>query len=81
MKFSFAYIYILGCHLHMYMKFPFLCIYNFYFIQMPVTWQNDYNTEHDARIVDNVGKFRLNSPTLVHLHIWYNLWINDLQGP
>ena len=42
---------------------------------MPVTWQNDYNTEHDARIVDNVGKFRLNSPTLVHLHIWYNLWI------
>ena len=38
---------------------------NLHNIQMPVTWQSEcfistYNAVHDARIVDNLGKFILN---------------------
>ena len=52
----------------------FLSLLNLHAIHMSVTWQNEHNAVHDARIVDNLGKYILNCSlvcmqpgTLVHL--------------
>ena len=57
---------------------------NLHETQMPVMWQIEcfvfiYNAIHDARIVDNLGKFilhcHLHVHDLVHLYIGCNLYI------
>ena len=57
---------------------------NLHAIQMSMTWQNEYNAVHNARIVDNLGKFILNCTlacmqpgTFVHLVQFMHL--NNLQ--